>query len=379
MLNKSSQNEKILLFAFRKSHKSFFKNIINKSKDNLCHIIASRDIIFPRFNGVKNLKNIDFKPACNFAIDEFIAKTGLNIPRILLNSFFKPMAYINYFRYYEPMTHGYTKMLIWNGGKFRQRIAIEIANVLNIKVYYYENGLLPNRIVFDDKGINYENSVPRNKDFYEKYHNDNELPKELIPRVSKHIKKFNGSKIVLPENFIFVPFQVDYDTQIITNSNWIKNMRMLFDLIEDVAKQSDKYFVLKEHPSSGINYPDLHKRVDKINNISFANSYATQDLIEKSDAVITINSTVGVESLLFHKKVIVLGDAFYSIDDISFGVKNKDVLIKTINNIDKLNINIKLIDNLLKYLYYDYLIVNDESVFKILYDKLIKKEKNNEK
>jgi len=128
-------------------------------------------------------------------------------------------------------------MLIWNGGKFRQQIAIAIAKQKGIKVYYFENGLLPNTLVFDQKGINFENSVPRDRYFYEAYQSYVPLPKALVPRIGKKRAIFEGDEEELPETYIFVPFQVDYDTQIITQSPWIKNMRMLYELIEKIASR----------------------------------------------------------------------------------------------------------------------------------------------
>jgi capsular polysaccharide export protein len=357
-------HNKVILFAFRTSQIKFFNNILKENKTSNYIIKTTKKAIIPSFKAFKDIHNIDFTEAITFAVDEFYAKTSnFKIPKFIIQSFFTTMAYFNYFRYYKVLDNNYSKMLIWNGGKFRQRIAIEIAKLFSIKVYYYENGLMPNRIVLDKRGINYNNSVPRNKDFFINYENNKNLPTELIPRISKHKDKFEIQTNPLPEKYIFVPFQVDYDTQILSQSPWITSMRVLFDVIEKASKNTNIHFILKEHPSSHINYPDLHKRVKNIVNISFENGYATQELIQNSIAVITINSTVGVESLLFSKKVIPLGKAFYDIENISFGAKNIKELINTIQNIDNIAFNKQLVDNFLKYLYYDYLIIKDEKMY----------------
>ena len=150
-------------------------------------------------------------------------------------------------------------------------------------------------------------------------------------------------------------------------------MRELFYVVQKIAEESAYHFVLKEHPSSSINYPDLQKKVEKTHNISFHNAYQTQELIENSSAVITVNSTVGVESLLFHKKVIVLGNAFYGIDGISLTVNSVDSLSEVVSNLDSLEFNTRLVDNFLQYLYYEYLIFEDDHMYenfaKFLLDK----------
>ncbi len=359
---------KVILFAIRQKHKKFFINLKKESPDSF-DIIYTKSIFLFSIKSLKDIKRVDLSPAVKFAVDEFFAKTGINISRKLVKLYFNTMSIFTYMRYYHVINSGYDYILLWNGGKCRQLVALEIAKLFNIKPLFYENGLLPNRLVLDRKGINFENSVPRSRKFFESYSNSLDLPTSLIPRKAKNKKKFQKKdSLSLPERFIFVPFQVDSDTQIITNSNWIKNMRELFDLIEKISLSCKYNFVFKEHPSSSKNYPDLHKRVEKLKYISFANGYATQDLIEKSLAIITINSTVGLEALLFKKRVIVLGDAFYSIDGITKGVDSDKSLLDTIKDIDNWKFEDKLVQNFLKYLYYDYLVPNDDNVYKSFFD-----------
>ena len=136
-------------------------------------------------------------------------------------------------------------------------------------------------------------------------------------------------------------------------------MKELFFLLNDIAKELKIHIVFKEHPSSKIDYSYLHKNCNEFN--MFANGYSTQELIEKSSAIITINSSVGVESLLFNKKVITLGDAFYNIDGIVKYAKNKDELITILKNLDNWKIDENLIQNFLQYLYYDYFVKDDLS------------------
>lgn len=364
--------DKIIFFAFRKSQKVFFDNFLASCPRKKLNIVTSKKSYFISFKSFRKIHAVQLNDACHFAVEEFYAKTNIKIPRVLLVGYFKIFSIINFLRYDAVLDKKYTKMLIWNGGKFRQLIALEIAKIKQIKVYFFENGFLPNTIVFDEKGINYNNSVPRDKVFFENYNSKVVLPTSLVPRVGKNREIFKGEKESLPEKYIFIPFQVDYDTQIISQSPWIKNMRMLFENIEKIAKNSMYHFIIKEHPSSGIAYDDLHQRVIDIKNISFRNTHTTQELIEKSIAVVTINSTVGIESLLFHKKVIVLGEAFYSIEGISYSVKNQKELVSILEKIEILDVNNVLIDNFLKYLYHDYLIPKNNDMYDIFCQKMLK-------
>ncbi len=356
----------VLLFAIRASHKKFF-TALKKEDPN------AFDIVFPKYRfalslqGIKEYKHVDLNPAIDFAIEEFRIKVA-PLPRGVLRLYFRALATFHYLRYYDLIDSKYDAMLLWNGGKCRQRVALEIAKLKGVQPLFFENGLLPNRLVLDTQGINADNSVPRERSFFEAYENTQPLPNTLIPRRPKNKKKFQAPLDPLPKQFIFVPFQVDSDTQIITNSLWIKNMRQLFRVIEKLSLVTPYHFVLKEHPSSSRNYPDLHERAKGLDRVAFANGYATQELIEKSLAVITINSTVGVESLLFKKRVMVLGNAFYRIEGITKGVDDFEGLREVIEHLETWEFNEVLVEKFLKYLYYDYLIPKEEpEVYKHFY------------
>ncbi len=330
---------------------------------NTVKIVNSKKLFYASWKICTLRKKINILPACDFAVEEIRRKSGLKIPHTLLYPVFTVLAYFNMARYIPVFEKGYSKMLIWNGGKFRQQLAVEIAKLYGVKIYFYENGLLPETMVCDPKGINYNNSVPRKKEFYEHYfHGQSTLPKQLIPRKGKGREVFRGNKEKLPSKYIFVPFQVDYDTQIISHSPWIRDMRMLFAIIENIAKDSEYHFVFKEHPSSGIQYPDLHQRAKKHPTLMFANAHTTQELIEKSDAVITINSTVGIEALLFHKKVMVLGNAFYAIDGIAEQASSEEKIKKFLKDLNRVTIYKKLINHFLSYLYDVYLLKKDDTL-----------------
>ncbi len=242
---------------------------------------------------------------------------------------------------------------LWNGIKYPQNIAKIIAKKLNKKLLFFENGFLPKRTQVDCKGVNALNSVIRDYNFYKNLSSYNELPKALEKR------EFVGKQITtntsLPNEYIFVPFQVAYDSQIIQFSNF-KGMEELFFLISEIANKLKKHFIFKEHPSDRVsNYEKLHKIAQKHPFIDFANNIDTQSLIQNAKAIITINSSVGMEALLFEKKVFVLGEAFYAIDGISIKANKKNLLEKLQEDPP---IDFSVVKKFLGYLYYEYLVAD---------------------
>ena len=88
--------------------------------------------------------------------------------------------------------------------------------------------------------------------------------------------------------------------------------------------------VFKTHPSWPKDFSHLTHREQ---NIYFANNNDTQQLIEKANAVITINSTVGIESLLLDTQVITLGNACYKIDALVTHACNSSELVAAFSNL----------------------------------------------
>jgi capsular polysaccharide export protein len=321
----------LILFFSHNSHQDRYFNFL---KENLPFEIEVKRV---KFSFCKS-KDIDlikkFEELKNKKKDYFLYKEYLKIEAKAIYCYYKKMI-----EKYSPKIVG-----IWNGIKYPQFII----NEFDVKKLYFENGFLPNTTQADFKGVNFLNSVPRDRAFYEKL-NYKPLKLDLVPRAP--VKELFGKKIDF-ENFIFIPLQVNYDSQIIYFSPWIKSMFELIEIVKDIAKKSDLKFVFKAHPSDRVSD---YSKIKLSKNIYFATN-PTSELIKKAKAVITINSSVGIEALLFKKKVITLGEAFYNIDGIVKHAKNKSELEKILFDIDKFEINSKLIDNFLGYLYYEYLL-----------------------
>ena len=57
-------------------------------------------------------------------------------------------------------------LVVWNGEKYYQAIAVRVAQDLGVTVLRFENGVLPDTTTLDRRGINADNSVPRDAAFY---------------------------------------------------------------------------------------------------------------------------------------------------------------------------------------------------------------------
>ena len=228
-------------------------------------------------------------------------------------------------------THRPDALVVWNGGTWFFRAAIQAAEEAGIQVFYAENGLLPNTVTLDPKGINFANSLPRTPDFYRQLDDcRNSFSNVLQPRQSA--RSLAARAVTLPARYLLVPLQVNTDSQILLNSPWLPDMYHLLDTLREIVPRlhdTDITFVIREHPSCRSHYDGYHQVMGS--RFLFANGNPMQELIEGAEAVLTINSTAGIESLLLGKKVIVAGNAFYAIPELVLPVTAANELETALN------------------------------------------------
>ncbi len=346
---------RLLFVALTKHQYRYFQKLNTSLKED------GKVLLLPTLNlspsGFMQSFSLNTQTIQKYKFSEVDAKYSGKMRRFFYKLFLKAQIPLIYSAIYKAIKkYDPDFVIFWNGKKFHQAIGIDVAKQFSKKTVFFENGFLPNTTQLDFRGVNASNSVPRDIDFYKRVHLDKDckLDKQLQKRVPKKRQKEDIK--ILPKKYIFVPFQVAYDTQIIQHSLWICDMNTLFELVLQMAQKTDLNFVIKEHPSDRVSsYGHLHKNLPK--NVYFTQQ-DTQELIENSDAILTINSSVGMEGLLFFKRVIVLGEAFYAIDEIVKVAHNKDSLVDILMRLDDWQVDKELVEKFLKYLQCNYLIPN---------------------
>lgn len=198
--------------------------------------------------------------------------------------------------------------IIFNGSVFPESVLASVSTPE--RRVFVESGFFPDTLQLDPQGLNGANSVPRDPAFY--LDQGNGFAALGFPEAtSRRATKSRFAPITLPETYIFVPFQVPSDMQVTQHSPWIRDMYHFLRVVTETAERNPQHtFVIKEHPSfrlSVIGSTAPHPRV------IFANGNDTRELIAHAEAVITINSTVGIEALQAGKTVITLGNSCYNI------------------------------------------------------------------
>lgn len=249
---------------------------------------------------------------------------------------------------------------VYNDLRWHHAIAIDVMNRFNINYFVFERGVFrPLTTSMDSRGVNANSSI-KTKSFVsysrkkaidfssersdEKFINikfflfkiceialsrfggykeiNHTKKKRMIDYFFLYFgqrfsffKKFGRKKYerTLSGNFLFVPLQLSSDTQTVLNSSFSSSQEFISALEEAFYSTSlypEYKIVFKKHPmsSDGATFDER----------SICSYGSAKNLIDRSSGVITINSTVGFEALSRGKKVMTLGESFYTRGDLVF-------------------------------------------------------------
>lgn len=169
------------------------------------------------------------------------------------------------------------------------------------------------------------------------------IEKFFLRKIKAFLWKSFAVKKIPSEKFIFFPLHMPGEAQtLVRGYPFINDVEVLYQL--SLIIPSNIQIVVKEHPGY-----EGWKSLQELNlikimpNVTLVDSdISSHDLIERSDFVITINSSVWFESLAFNKNVVTLGRGIFSGLNVTHEAKTfseLDSLVKKlINNSEQMNI-----------------------------------------
>lgn len=242
--------------------------------------------------------------------------------------------------------------IVYNGSLYPESVLGDVS--AERRRVFVEAGFFPGTLQIDPKGLNAANSVPRDPTFYLSLETD--FAKDGLPQAvnNRKSKTSSGAEVQLNPGYVFVPFQVPSDMQVTVHSPWIRNMEMFLDAVLAAAERNpEETFVIKEHPSFKRSVRDLRPAHPRV---IFANHNVTSDLIQNARVVVTLNSTVGIEALLYERPTITLGNACYNIEGLVLHAPNDDALDKALRESKNWSPGADLRQQFIGYLWNDYLV-----------------------
>jgi capsular polysaccharide export protein len=255
--------------------------------------------------------------------------------------------------------------LVFNGNSASQKAFVKFFADHGIGSMFSEISNLPNKVLFDAQGVNAKSILYKSPSILEKLpsveddvhskwiHEYEEYKKSPIPQgklKGVFIKAYIGDylysllgkglreenlmnpfiKIMttlslskskkslslstdsydLSTDYVFFPTQVRFDSQLILNSD-VNNEQAIRKAAE-IANERNCQLYVKVHPAE--TDVEMLKRYQVLRNeLNFKLVDAnTTELIKRANKIVTINSTVGLEALIYNKPLTVLGRAIYT-------------------------------------------------------------------
>lgn len=266
-------------------------------------------------------------------------------------------------------------VLVWNGSNLRGALAAYLARRRGLPVIYAEHGYLPGTTQLDLQGVNFDSSmsaaahrgeatlspepaldrlldeeIARYKEgrpmrvmspeLPQAYRRDprTRLRRKLVFWFKRRARLLaanlgadaGGVRPALPERFVLLPFQVRKDSQLVLHSPLLGNdMASLLAAVDAALRKVDPALriVAKLHPYEHAavqhGYRELPRRYPQV--LFLGHTPMTQ-LLPRAEAVVTINSIVGFEAMLYDKPVVALGRNFYTVPGLVECVERLDDL-----------------------------------------------------
>lgn len=128
--------------------------------------------------------------------------------------------------------------------------------------------------------------------------------------------------------YLYYPFHVPHDLQLSVRSKLFYNQEAFIDYLCRILPAGYQLYV-KEHPASigGHSFVALRRLLQTHRNLRLIHPrHGSHALVRNAACVVTVNSKVGFEAVMQGRKVIVVGEAFYKRQGVTFDIDNLNEL-----------------------------------------------------
>ena len=232
----------------------------------------------------------------------------------------------------------------WNGLNGTRHVFMQAAKDAGLRRLFFELSPLPNSITVDPRGVNFANSLPRTIAPYHAWaaaHGPvdwHHIKSAITQRAATNTPPSTPDCPPLSENFIFVPLQTPGDSQLrLFGGNFQTIDAFVTTLIAASNSLPEGWHLrLKDHPTSASTAGELLQNKGDAP-IYLDNTTNTFDQVKAARAVMTVNSSVGLEAMFFDKPVIACGQCFWAIDGVALAATTPEAIETAFKNPASLN------------------------------------------
>ncbi len=255
--------------------------------------------------------------------------------------------------------HGATHLGIWNGQGGHRQVLVAAAREAGLRGLFAELAPIAGHITLDPQGVNAAGMLPTEPDYYRAWSAANAdqglvegWRNRLVARAGMR-RENQGEATNGP--FLFVPLQVRGDTQIYALGGWIRRIETLIDVVARAAEHLPAGWrvVFREHPSDKVgNAAQLSRVVGP--RVAVDNTTDTFQLVRRSQGVVTVNSSVGLQALLLGRPVLVLGRANYAVPGMVRMAEGADAMAAAFAAAPDWSYDTRLTESFLRFLAEEY-------------------------
>jgi capsular polysaccharide export protein len=250
----------------------------------------------------------------------------------------------------------------WNGLGGSRFAFLQAARDAGIATLHAELAPLPGRITLDPKGVNAESSVPQDPGFYRNWAARNPTGDwrshgaGLTARPSRRAD-VGQSGAPLPDTpFLFCPLQVPGDSQVTLFAGWTGGMEGFLNALAMAAPHLPPgwHLRLKEHPSAKTPLASHLAPLLATGRVVLDNATDSFAQIAAARAVVTLNSSMGLQAFFHDKPVVTLGRTFWSLPGLATRAPDQPALNTLFANPETLTFDPTLRAAFISWLAADY-------------------------
>ncbi len=214
--------------------------------------------------------------------------------------------------------------LCWQGLTGTRRAVMLGAQDAGAARLFAELSPLPGHLTLDPKGVNAEGSVPQDPEFYDAVIADHDrlaqLKSQFQARAPRRADVGQSDGAAPDAPYIFVPLQVPDDSQMILFSGWVGSVSGFIAALADASAALPEgwHLRIKEHPSAKASFTDqINAAMTAGARIVLDNQTDSFAQLAGAKAVLTVNSSMGLQAMFWDKPVITTGQAFYALPGVA--------------------------------------------------------------
>lgn len=257
----------------------------------------------------------------------------------------------------------------WNGLNGSRRVFMDGARDAGARRLFFELSPFKGRITCDPMGVNQANGLPRSAAFYLDWMQRTGVAHDtwrghrakIVQRAPSRAKSPGMGEAGQGGPYIFAPLQVPGDSQLRIFGG---TFRTVPDFIDALVAAADHlpdgwHLKIKEHPTAEISF--AQEIASRSPRVILDNQTDTFALVGNAAAVITVNSSVGLEAMFFEKPVIACGECFWAIPGIADHAPDLGAMTPLFARPEALGFDPAARAAFLNYLLDQYYLVTDDS------------------